>query len=125
MTRKTSNIVLVIVGIAAVVSFFLPFLDVGGLIQASGFDVLIGDNVPWTVRLALLALPIGGAVLIFAGATDNKKARVIGFGFGAGVYGYLGFQLVRAFIATTGIGLWVTLLAAAVAIVVALYTKRS
>jgi hypothetical protein len=124
MTRQSANKLLVGVGIAAVVAFFLPFIDFGGLIQASGFDVLVGDNVTWTVRLALLALPIGGLALIVAGATDSPKARLTALAFGGGVYGYLGFQLVRAFFATTGIGLWLTLAAAATALGVALFTKN-
>lgn len=124
MSRKSANSVLVAVGIAAVVAFFLPFLDIGGLVQASGFDVLVGEGVPWTARLALLALPIGGLALIAAGATNSKKALLAGLAFGGGVYGYLAFQLVRAFFATTGIGLWITLLAAAIALAVPLFTQK-
>ena len=125
MTRQAANKVLVAIGIAAVVAFFLPFLDLGGLIQASGFDVLVGEGASWTLRLALLGLPIGGLALIVAGATGSPKARLTALAFGGGVYGYLGFQLVRAFFATTGVGLWLTLLAAAAALGVALFTRTS
>lgn len=124
MSRQAANKALVATGVAAVVAFFLPFLDLGGLIQASGFDVLVGEGASWTLRLALLALPVGGVALIVAGATGSPKARLTALAFGGGVYGYLGFQLVRAFFATTGVGLWLTLLAAAAALGVALFTKK-
>lgn len=125
MTRKTANVVLVGAGIASVVAFFLPFLDLGGLVSASGWEILVGDHVPWMTRIAMLALPLGGLGLIVAGASGSKNARLAGFGFGAGVYGYMGFQMVRLFFATTGWGLWLTLAAALVALVAALGSKKS
>ncbi len=125
MTRTSTNKILTGVGIAAVVAFFLPFLDIGGLISASGWDVLTSEGLPWTTRLVLLALPVGGLALIVAGATGSKNARLFGLAFGGGVYGYLGYQVVKAFFATTGIGLWITLAAAAVALGTALFAKKS
>lgn len=125
MTRKTANVVLVGAGIASVVAFFLPFLDLGGLVSASGWEILVGDHVPWMTRIAMLALPLGGLAVIVAGASGSKNARLAGFAFGAGVYGYMGFQMVRLFLATTGIGLWLTLAAALVALVAALAAKKS
>jgi len=116
MSRKSVNGVLVVSGIAAVVAFFLPFLDLGGIASASGWEILVADHVELSMRLALLALPLGGIALIGAGATQSPKARWVGVAFGVGVFGYLGFQMVRLFVATTGWGLWITLLAAAAAL---------
>lgn len=124
MTTKEANGTLVGVGIASVVAFFLPFLDVGGPFTASGWDILLAEHAPWSTRLALLALPIGGLSLCVAGATGSAKARLAGFLFGAGVYGYLGYTMVSLFIATTGVGLWLTLAAAAVAIYAAFAKKK-
>ncbi|MEC7520620.1 MAG: hypothetical protein VYE22_12175 [Myxococcota bacterium] len=124
MTRSTSNGLLAAAGLAAIVAFFLPFLDLGGLVSASGWQILIRDHVPWTLRAALVAVPLGGLAMLIAGATGSDRARWVGFGFGAGVFGYLGWQLVRAFFATTGLGLWITLTAAAVALVAALGVSR-
>lgn len=124
MQRKHVNVALIGAGLASVVAFFLPFVDIGGLIQASGLDVLLSDGLDWTTRIALLALPLGGVALALAGLTDSRRGRLVGFAFGAGVYGYLGYHVVRAFLATTGVGLWITLAAAATALVVALVGKR-
>lgn len=123
MTTKTASIVWVGTGIAAIVAFFLPFLDLGGPMAASGWDILVADLAPWTTRAALLALPIGGLCLCVAGATGHARARFAGFLFGAGVFGYLGYSMVRLFLATTGVGLWLTLAAALVALVSALAVK--
>lgn len=123
MSQKSSNAVLVGVGIAAIAAFFMPFLDLGGLVSASGWEILVADHVPWSTRLVLLALPVSGLALVGAGATGSKSARLLGVGFGLGVFGYLGYQMVKLFVATTGFGLWLTLIAAAVAIVAGLATR--
>jgi len=39
------------------------------------------------------------------------------------VFGYLGFQMVKVFFATTGMGLWLTLAAAVAALAVAVGGK--
>lgn len=124
MNDKSAHWVLVAAGLASVVAFFLPFLDVGGIATASGWEILVADHVELTTRLALLALPLGGLALIAAGATRSAAARAIGIGLGVGVYGFLGVQMVRLFVATTGVGLWLTLAAAAVAFVAAVVAKK-
>lgn len=124
MSRKSVNGVLVVTGIAAVVAFFLPFLDLGGIASASGWEILVADHVELSMRVALLALPLGGLALIGAGATQSDKARWVGVAFGLGVFGYLGFQMVRVFVATTGWGLWITLAAAATALTVVVMGKN-
>ncbi|MEM9195562.1 MAG: hypothetical protein AAGF12_40725, partial [Myxococcota bacterium] len=115
---------LVIGGLASVVAFFLPFIDLGGMIQASGWDILTKDGVEWNIRLAMLALPLGGLALVFSGLSASRRSRLVGFVFGASVYGYLAFLVIRAFLATTGVGLWVTLAAAALCIVAAVFGKK-
>ncbi|HJL14206.1 MAG TPA: hypothetical protein RMH99_01050 [Sandaracinaceae bacterium LLY-WYZ-13_1] len=124
MQRTTANGIFIGAGIAAVVAFFLPFLDLGGMVTASGWEILLAEHVSWTYRLVMLALPIGGLALIGAGATGSKSARVVGFSFGAGVFGYLGYQMVKVFFATTGFGLWLLLAAAGVALFAALAAKK-
>ena len=116
MTRARANQLLIVSGLASIVAFFLPFLDVGGMFQASGWTIMWHDHMAWTTRLALLALPVGGAALIYAGATQSARSRLFGFLFGAAVYGYMIYILGRMFFATTGVGLWITLVAAGVAI---------
>ena len=124
MTAKSASVIWVGAGIASIVAFFLPFLDLGGPITASGWDILFAEHAPWSTRLALLALPLGGLSLCVAGATGSARARLAGFAFGAGVYGYLGYSMIRIFLATTGVGLWLTLAAAAAALIAAAAVNR-
>ena len=124
MTSKSASMVLVGAGIASVVAFFLPFLDLGGIASASGWEILVADHVEWATRIALLALPIGGLALIAAGATRSSKVRLVGIGFGLSVYGFLGVQMIRIFLATTGVGLWITLAAAAAALAAGVAAKK-
>jgi hypothetical protein len=126
MTRKALGGVLALLGIATVVAFFLPFFDIGHGISASGWDMLWnGRGLAWTWRLAMLGVPIGGLAMIGAGASGHKSARWIGAGFGVGVFGYMTVQLVRLFFATTGWGMWITLVVAAAAIGLAFFAKKN
>lgn len=124
MREKTARPLLAGFGALTIVAFFLPFVDVGGLVTASGWDVVTTDGIEWTTRIAFAALPLVGAGLIVAGLGRGTRARLLAFGFGAGVLGYLVVQTVRFFLATTGWGLWLTLVAAIGALVVAATMKR-
>lgn len=124
MARKTANTTLALVGLASLVAFFMPFLDLGGLVSASGWEILVGDHTDLTTRIALISLTLGSLSLIVAGATGSNGARLVGFGFGAGVLGFMGYQVVKFFFATTGLGLWLTMGAAVVALVAAFGAKK-
>ena len=123
--QTRSHKLLAAAGAAALAAFFLPFLDLAGLVQASGWDIVTADGTSWTTRLLFAALPLGGLTMLVGGLSGGRRARLAGAAFGLGVFGYLGFQLVRAFVATTGLGLWLTMGAAALGLAAALSPKRA
>jgi hypothetical protein len=61
--------------------------------------------------------------MLFGGLSG--KGRTAGLVFGLGVLGYLGFQVIRAFFATTGFGLWITIAAAFIGLSAALVARKS
>lgn len=124
MNAKTSHSVVTVLGIAVTAAFFLPFLDIGGLITASGWDIVTSGDVPTGTRLLFAALPVGGVAMLWAGLTRSPKARLVAFAFGASLLGYIAYQMVKFFFTTTGIGLWITIAAAVAAVVVALASRK-
>ena len=119
MTRDTNaSLLLGLTGVAMVLGFFLPFLDVGAVATASGWDIVTSARFAWTTRLAVGALPIAGGVLALAGFAGAAEARKISFAVGATALGFMAFKLAWGFLKVTGVGLWLVIAAAAVALVV-------
>jgi hypothetical protein len=118
--KKDASFVLGIAGAAIVLGFFLPFLDVGALATASGWDIVMSAKFAWTTRLAVALLPVGGAVLALAGFAGAPESRKISFAIGAGILGFTTFKLAWGFLKVTGVGLWLVLAAAVVAFAVGL-----
>jgi len=118
------NKLLALAGATAIAAFFLPFLDLGGMFQASGWDIVTAERTGMLTRIAFILLPVGGVAMLLGGLGGGRKARFAGVAFGLGVFGYLGFQLVRAFVATSGVGLWLTIAAAFVGLTAALASRK-
>lgn len=122
--KKNANLVVALTGVALTVGFFLPIIDIGGLVRASGWDIVTSDGLsPWT-RLAWLLLPAGGLAMAGAGLTGSKAARGISLGVGVGILGYAAWQTIRVFFATTGVGLWLILVGAIVAVVAGFASRK-
>ena len=124
MNRKGQS-ALVFAGIALAVGFFLPWIDFGGLIRVSGFDVVWHGGAPFFTRALLALLPLAGGVLALAGLTGSRSAPLVGFTVGGGVLGYVLVKTVWGFLQTTGWGLWLVLGGAAVALVASSLRDKS
>jgi hypothetical protein len=122
---KRGQTALVLSGLALVVGFFLPWVDVGGIFTVSGFSMVWRAEGAGTTRLLLGLVPLVGALLAVAGLTGSRKTTGIALAAGGGILGYFIYSFTRAFFATTGIGLWLVLAAASVALVAGLASKKS
>jgi hypothetical protein len=110
-------------GVALVVGFFLPWLDVGGVFRASGFDALRASH-GWSLQdVMMLAIPVGGALMAILSVTKPAAARKVSLGVGLGLVGYGTVKTAQAFFLTTGWGLWIVMAAALVALVVPLFWR--
>jgi hypothetical protein len=125
MNRKES-LTPALCGAALLVGFFLPWLDVGGMISASGWDMFWGKGASWSTKLWLLGFPLAGIALIVTGlGGDARKAAGVAAASGGILIGWMLFRLAWGFFKTTGIGLWMVIAAAIVALIFGLATRGS
>ena len=77
MDKKTLSIIL---GVLLIVSFFLPYLSVGGFIKASGFDIISGKDAMGgegsssgsADKYIMLLTPVAGLLLLFGALNNNN-----------------------------------------------------
>src|SRR5689334_9107728 len=111
--RKDGAMLMGLLGVAMVVGFFLNWLDLGAFGGISGYEfVKMKHGVAWTTKLFLVLLPLGGALLAFAGFSGSRSTPLIAMSMGIGILGYTLFKLAWNFIQASGIGLFIVLGAA-------------
>ena len=110
-------------GAAIVLGFFLPWIDVGGAVKVSGWDFVREGSLAWHTRLLLAMCPIAGLSLAISGFTRARGAANLAIATGIGIIGYVVYKMAYGFIKLTGVGLWMVLAAAAVALIVGLASR--
>jgi hypothetical protein len=103
-----------------VVGFFLPWFDSGGL-GISGWGMVRHLPLSFITKGLLVMCPIGGALLLLAAFVDGRAASGVGLAVGGGTLAYFGYK----FVSITGVGLWLVLAAAVVAVIWGLATRGS
>lgn len=114
-------------GAALLIGFFLPWLDVGGLLgagQASGFDMVLKADGFSVLRAALTAIPVAGAVLAAAALKGGVLAARVSLLVGLALLGFGVYQVGKSFLSVTGPGLWLVIGATLAAIVAPLASGR-
>src|SRR5581483_770842 len=106
---KRGQTALVVAGLALMVGFFLPWIDIGGMITASGWTIVWRAEGATTTRLLLGLVPFIGAALAIAGVTASRKTTGIALAAGGGILAYFAWSFARGFFATTGLGLWLVI----------------
>ena len=126
MEEKTVAKLIGIAGFLIIVGFFTRWFDAGGIFAFSGLDM--AREVGGWDRYALLAIPVGGAFMIYGSLKSPMTARRAAFFTGAFVLGYGAFVVIRtvlqAFQHVAGFGLWLVALGALVALVLPLVVKQ-
>jgi hypothetical protein len=126
MEEKTVAKLIGIAGLVIIVGFLTRWFDAGGVFSFSGLDIA-RETGGWD-RYALLAIPVGGAFMIYGALKSPMAARRAGFFTGVGILGYGVFVVVRtvlhAFQHVAGFGLWLVALGALVALVLPLLVKQ-
>jgi hypothetical protein len=127
MKRETARLVMGIVGVALLVGFFMPWVDAGGVASASGWelvDAMRGEG--WTsTRVVLALVPLAGAALLGAALLKARWLELLSVGTGLGLCAFGTYKVVRVFFAVSGVGLWMVVAAAVLAVMVPLLTARS
>jgi hypothetical protein len=123
MEKKSGNVVLIGAGIALVVGFFLPWIDVGGIVGVSGWELLRTSEISLLTRLVFLAAPVGGVALILAGLGGGRAASNVAIGTGSVILGYTVYKVAYTFFKISGVGLWLVLAAGVIALIVGIATR--
>ena len=118
------RLILAATGVALVVGFFLPWLDISGVRgTVSGWEMVNTSGLDWFTRIALFLCPLAGFMLTLAALGKSKSASSIALAAGGGVLGYTFYKLAWGFVKVTGVGLWLVLAAAVVALVLGLASR--
>jgi hypothetical protein len=74
--RRNGNLsVFIFLSAAALIgAFFLPWLNIGGLLTASGYKYSLADDTGAEARM-FLAIPLTAAITILAGFVNQKQQR--------------------------------------------------
>lgn len=124
MDGKTARSTIALLGIALVVGFFLPWIDLGWGPAVSGMDVIRHGSSGSLFYLMILAVPIGGAAMAFTALTGSKYVRLTSAVTGLALVGYGVVKTVHTFFATTGFGLWLVIAASCAALIVPFVARR-
>lgn len=118
MDPKQSRTLISIAGLVLVLGFFLPWLDFGGL-GVSGWYFAKNSSMSSMIWL----IPIGGIAMIATAMTGSRHARLVSAVVGLTLVGYAVVKTVHSFFATTGVGLWMVILAALGALAIPLLSR--
>jgi hypothetical protein len=112
-------------GALLLIGFFLPWFAAGAVISISGLGLVFASGevvgmLSGSNRFLLIAVPVLGVLLLGGSILGHRVTRWLAVG-GSGVLLLFGlFLLVRMFISTTGLGMWLVILSALLALSVGL-----
>lgn len=127
-TRVGSLVVralLVMCGVGLIAGFFMRWFTFGHMVSASGFSMIVTEGefvsmLSGSHRVLLFTVPVFGILLLIGGALGHRFALWVGLFSGLTVIGFGGFTLIRLFIETTGLGLWLVVGSSLLALALAL-----
>ena len=115
--RIVERVLFGLCGALLLVGFFLPWFVAGSMLTMSGLGLVFasGDMVGMLAganRFLLVAVPLIGAVLLGGSILAHRVTRWLAVG-GSGLILLFGFViLVRFFLSSTGLGMWLVIVAA-------------
>ncbi len=125
MGRGGARVIMTIAGISILVGFFMPWVDFGGIEDASGFTLLRKVDLPTSWLAVLLAVPAGGLFLAAAGLSGVRFSRYLALLVGALIMGYGAYRAFQVFFSVTGPGIWLIAVGALIALIVGLLPDRA
>jgi len=115
--RMVERVLFGLCGALLLVGFFLPWFVAGAMVSMSGLALVFASGemvqmIAGANRLLLVAVPLLGAVLLGGAIVGHRVTRWLAVG-GSGVILLFGFViLVRFFISSTGLGMWLVVVSA-------------
>jgi hypothetical protein len=115
--RMVERVLFGLCGSLLLVGFFLPWFVAGAMVSMSGLALVFASGemvgmIAGANRLLLVVVPLLGAILLGGAIVGHRVTRWLAVG-GAGVILLFGFIiLVRFFVSSTGLGMWLVVVAA-------------
>jgi hypothetical protein len=116
VARATGSRALAGAGVLLVVAFFGPWLDLLGLVRASGWALAREESLGGQRHLLWLA-PAGGALLAGLALRGRREARAAALAVGLFVVGLAVYQVLDGLVESLRYGAWLTILGAVAVIV--------
>jgi hypothetical protein len=120
-----SRSLLAVAGMVLLIGFFMPWLQLGSMMQLSGFTLWTASGEAVEVisgprRVLLFMVPLSGVALIAAAYVGHRVSVWTALVASALLLAYGGYTIVRLFLESTGLGMWMVVGAAMLAFAVAL-----
>lgn len=113
-------------GLALLLGFFMPWFKVGNMLSVSGMGLVFtqGDVVGMLSganRFLLVAVPVLGALLLVGGGLGYRVTSWVAV-IGASIILIYGlFTVMQLFISSTGLGMWLVILASIASLGIGLF----
>jgi hypothetical protein len=127
-----SRVLLGIAGLGLLAGFFMPWLRFGDMVVLSGFSLSAssGDAVEVISgrgRALLFMVPISALALMACAYTGHRISIWVALLSSAVLLAYGAFTIVRLFLASTGVGMWIVVGCALLAFAIGLigYGRRT
>jgi hypothetical protein len=118
-------------GLGLLIGFFLPWIRFGNMVVLSGFSLWASsgeavDVISGPRRMLLFMVPLAALALLACAFTGHRVSIWVALLSSIVLLGYGAFTLVRLFLETTGIGMWLVVFSALIAFGVGLvgYGRR-
>jgi hypothetical protein len=123
----TARLLMIVTGTGFVAGFFMPWVSLGSAAHVSGFGLLttsgeMVDLITGPHQFLLFAVPIVGAGLIAAGMSGRRFGPWLSIGAGLLIVVGGFYTAIRTFLSATGIGTWIVVFSALIALAVGLLT---
>lgn len=120
------RMVFALCGLGLLVGFFMPWVSVGELVSVSGLGLAVSDGqmvamISGSHRILLFAIPTLAVVLVLGGVIGNRLSSIAAVSGSSLILGYGLFTVIRLFVSSTGLGMWLVLGSAVLALVLGLF----
>lgn len=104
-------------GAALLIGFFMPWFLAGALLSLSGFALVFSSGqmvglLSGANRFLLFAVPLLGLLLVGGSILGHRLTTWVAVGGSAMILLFGLFSLVRVFMTTTGVGMWLVIVSA-------------
>jgi hypothetical protein len=125
-----ARVVLALAGLGLVVGFFLPWIRLGEVLTLSGLGMALAGGEAITTlsgpfRAIVFIVPAAGLVMLAIAIRGARAIAVTGLACGLLVFATGVITLIRAFLDSTGAGMWVVVISALTAIAVGFVAYRN